>query len=91
MGSEGARDQQSEARVLAPGGQLLLVVPMEEPGRVCFNGHRLYSHSQVMDLFAGLSLQEFTLITNDGKYFENANPGLLKGLEYSCGCFRYTK
>src|SRR5260370_42324228 len=56
------------ARVLAPGGHLLMVVPMEDPPRVCFNAHRLYSYSQVMDLFPGLSLQEFTLITNEGRF-----------------------
>jgi SAM-dependent methyltransferase len=79
------------ARVLAPGGQLLMVVPMEDPPRVCFNAHRLYSYSQVLDLFPDLSLQEFTLITNDGQFFENADPCLLEGRKYSCGCFRYTK
>jgi hypothetical protein len=79
------------ARVLAPGGQLLMVVPMEDPPRVCFNAHRLYSYSQVMDLFPSLSLQEFTLITNEGEFFENADPSLLEGRKYSCGCFRYTK
>ena len=79
------------ARVLAPGGQLLMVVPMEEPPRVCFNAHRLYSYSQVMELFPNLSLVEFTLITNEGELFENADPDLLKERKYSCGCFRYTK
>jgi len=79
------------ARVLAPGGQLLMVVPMEEPPRVCFNAHRLYSYSQVMDLFPDLSLQEFTLITNEGQFLRNADPDLLGGRQYSCGCFRYTK
>lgn len=79
------------ARVLAPGGQLLMVVPMEDPPRVCFNAHRLYSYSQVTDLFGDLSLLEFTLITNEGQFFENADPGLLNGRKYSCGCFRYTK
>lgn len=79
------------ARVLAPGGQLLMVVPMEDPPRVCFNAHRLYSYSQVMDLFSDLSLQAFTLITNEGQFFENADPGSIKGHKYSCGCFRYTK
>ena len=79
------------ARVLAPGGQLLMVVPMEDPPRVCFNAHRLYSYSQVMDLFQDLSLLEFTLITNEGQLFADADPGLLEGREYSCGCFRYTK
>jgi hypothetical protein len=79
------------ARVLAPGGELLMVLPMEDPPRVCFNAHRLYSYSQVMDLFRSLSLQEFTLITNEGQFFENADPRLLEGRKYSCGCFRYTK
>jgi hypothetical protein len=79
------------ARVLAPGGQLLMVVPMEDPPRVCFNAHRLYSYPQVTDLFPGLSLLEFTLITNEGQVFENADPQLLEGRKYSCGCFRYIK
>jgi SAM-dependent methyltransferase len=79
------------ARVLAPGGQLLMVLPMEDPPRVCFNAHRLYSYSQVMDLFPDLSLVEFTLITNEGQFFENADPRLLEGRKYCCGCFRYTK
>jgi SAM-dependent methyltransferase len=79
------------ARVLAPGGQLLMVVPMEDPPRVCFNAHRLYSYSQVMDLFPDLSLLEFTLITNEGQFFENADPRSLEGRKFSCGCFRYTK
>jgi len=79
------------ARALAPGGQLLMVLPMEDPPRVCFNAHRLYSYSQVMDLFPDLSLLEFTLITNEGQFFENADPALLEGRKYSCGCFRYTK
>jgi hypothetical protein len=79
------------ARVLAPGGQLLVVIPMEEPPRVCFNAHRLYSYSQVMDLFSDLSLLEFTLITNEGQFFENADPGLLAGRKYACGCFHFSK
>jgi len=79
------------ARVLAPGGQLLMVVPMENPPRVCFNAHRVYSYSQVMDLFPDLSLLEFTLITNEGEFFENADPDLFKGHKYCCGCFRFTK
>jgi SAM-dependent methyltransferase len=92
LNASGDRKAAAElARVLAPGGQLLMVVPMEDPPRVCFNAHRLYSYSQVMDLFPDLSLCEFTLITNEGQFLENADPGLLVGRKYSCGCFRYTK
>src|SRR5260370_16622746 len=79
------------ARVLAPGGQLLLVVPMEDPPRVCFNAHRLYSYSQVMDLFPGLSLQEFTLITNEGHFFDHPDPVLFDGPNYSSESFPSTK
>jgi hypothetical protein len=92
LDASGDRKSAAElARVLAPGGQLLMVVPLENPPRVCFNAHRLYSYSQVMDLFPDLSLLEFTLITNEGQFFENADPSLLQGRKYSCGCFRYTK
>jgi hypothetical protein len=31
------------------------------------------------------------LITNEGQFLENADPCLLQGRKYSCGCFRYTK
>jgi SAM-dependent methyltransferase len=79
------------ARVLATGGQLLMVVPMEDPPRVCFNAHRLYCYSQVMDLFPALSIVEFTLITKEGEFFENADPELLKRGKYLCGCFRFKK
>jgi hypothetical protein len=79
------------ARVLAPGGQLLMVLPMEDPARVCFNAHRLYSYSQVMDLFPNFTLREFTLISDEGELFENANLNLLSGRKNACGCFRFTK
>jgi hypothetical protein len=79
------------ARVLAPGGQLLIVVPMEDPPRVCFNAHRLYSYPQIVELFSTLSLTEFTLISNEGEFFENADLHLFKGRKYLCGCFRFTK
>jgi hypothetical protein len=64
---------------------------MEDPPRVCFNAHMLYSYSQVMDLFPSPSLQEFTLITNEGQFLENADPRLSEGRKHSCGRFRYTK
>jgi SAM-dependent methyltransferase len=79
------------ARVLHHGGELLIAVPMEEPSRVQFNAHRLYSYDQVLQLFSGLTLQEFSLITNDSKFIQHAHPSLLKNQKYACGCFRFTK
>ena len=40
------------SRVLAPGGDLLMVVPVGRP-RIVFNAHRIYSASQVLSLFSG--------------------------------------
>jgi hypothetical protein len=78
-------------RVLAPGGELLIVVPMEDPPRVQFNAHRLYSYEQVMELFYGVALAEFSLITNRSEFIPNCEPKKLKGEQYACGCFRFVK
>jgi SAM-dependent methyltransferase len=79
------------SRILAPGGQLLIVVPMEDPPRVCFNAHRLYSYPQVLELFPKLQLEEFSLITNEAQFFENVGPDAMIGRKYACGCWRFTK
>ena len=79
------------SRILAPGGSLLIVVPMEDPPRVCFNAHRLYSFDQVLGLFPALDVVEFTLITNEAEFFPNVGPEAMVGRKYACGCFLFTK
>lgn len=77
-------------RVLAPGGQMLMVLPVGRP-RLVFNAHRIYSYQQVLDLFPNLKLQEFTLC-NPPEYIENANPDLVKNIgNEGAGCFLFTK
>src|SRR5690606_39976910 len=49
-------------RVLAPGGHLLMVVPVGRESRIFFNAHRIYTRNQALDLFPGLTLKEFALI-----------------------------
>ena len=78
-------------RVLMPGGKLLLAVPMEDPAKVCFNAHRLYSYAQVIELFAGMRSDEFSLITNRSEFFPNCPIEKLRGEKYACGCFEFTK
>jgi SAM-dependent methyltransferase len=78
-------------RVLAPGGELLLAVPMEDPPRTCFNAHRLYSYEMVMDLFPTLALAEFSLITNDAQFIPRCSKERTRRLKYCCGCFRFVK
>ena len=80
-------------RVLAPGGSLLLAVPIGKP-KLMFNGHRIYAYSQIMDAFAGLELREFSLILDDahpGGLVRNADPGLADEQNYGCGCFHFRK
>jgi SAM-dependent methyltransferase len=80
------------ARVLSPGGALLFVVPAAEKPLIEFNAHRIYSYAAVLDLFPGLVLKEFSLIPEHaGPLIRNADPKLLAGESYACGCFVFTK
>lgn len=45
-------------RVLKPGGNLLVSLPIDEECRVYFNAHRAFTRDYVMELFAGLELVE---------------------------------
>ena len=51
------------ARVVAPGGTLLLVCPVGRP-RVVFNAHRIYSVEQISASFPEFALAEFALISD---------------------------
>lgn len=53
------------SRILAPGGHLIVVLPMNEKPAVCFNAHRFYSLAQVRALFSGLAPVEFSYIYGD--------------------------
>jgi SAM-dependent methyltransferase len=76
-------------RVLAPGGDLLLVVPVGRP-RVCFNAHRIYAPAEVLETMCGLQIVEFALIPDhpaDGGLVLDPRPELAARQEYGCGCF----
>jgi len=80
-------------RALAPGGSLLIVVPVGQP-RVQFNAHRVYGYEQVLELFHGLALEEFALIPDDeaqGGLLRHAAPTLVATQNYACGCFHFRK
>jgi len=81
-------------RVLAKGGDLLLVVPISGKPRIEFNAHRIYSFSMVKDLFAELSLVEFSLIPDDAisvGIISIATEELADQQRYGCGCFYFKK
>jgi SAM-dependent methyltransferase len=76
-------------RVLAPGGDLLFVVPVGQR-RLMFNAHRIYSWQQVRSAFSDLELREFALIPDapaPAGLIRHADPALVEDQSYACGCF----
>jgi len=76
-------------RVLAPGGHLIIVVPLAERARIRFNGHRIYDLSRVRSMFKGLDLKEFTFLNEkrNNKFTRHASINDIEGSHYGCGCF----
>lgn len=84
------------SRVLAPGGILLIVVPVGKENKIVFNAHRIYESKSFIQYFKnnGVRLKEFTLIPDnetDGHLVLNPSDDLLKRQNYACGCFLFTK
>jgi SAM-dependent methyltransferase len=77
-------------RVLAPGGYLLVVVPVGEP-KIIFNGHRIYSFAQIRQSFSEYELKDFSLVLDSGDFIENADPKTADAQKYGCGCFWFKK
>ena len=81
------------ARVVAQGGSFLFVVPVGKP-QIQFNAHRIYSYEMVIDMFPGLTLQEFSLIPDnaiDKGMIYNATKEQSDKQVYGCGCFWFIK
>jgi len=80
-------------RVLAPGGNLLFVVPIGKPN-IIFNAHRIYSYDQIKKYFSELKLQEFSLIPDNADkrgVIKNASKKEADKQNYGCGCFWFIK
>jgi SAM-dependent methyltransferase len=80
-------------RILAPGGNLLFVVPIGKP-RIMFNAHRIYSYSQICEYFKELNLKEFMLIPDNVREIGtiyNASEDIADKQNYGCGCFWFQK
>ena len=80
-------------RVLAPGGNLLFVVPVGQP-RIQFNAHRIYSYDQIRSMFAGLTLKACALVPDDpavGGLMDNPPSQVFDQQRYGCGCFWFQR
>lgn len=81
------------SRVLAVGGNLLIVLPVGKPN-IYFNAHKVYSFDQVISMFPSLVLKEFSLIPDDpdrGGIIANATPNQASLQDYGCGLFWFSK
>lgn len=81
-------------RVVSKSGNLLIVLPIGDKPIIEFNAHRIYTYKQVLNMFEGFDLKEFTLIPEyetSGGLIRNASPELVKKEKYACGCFHFTK
>ncbi len=75
------------SRVLQPGGELLMVLPMCERPRVNYNAHRIYSFQMAMELFKQLHCSEFTVLCEEKVIKQPKN---FPAGDYT-GCFVFTK
>lgn len=80
-------------RVLAPGGNLLLVVPVGKP-RIQYNAHRIYSYDMIISYFDNFELVNYSLIPDNAMevgIINNAGKKLTDNQKYGCGCFWFKK
>ena len=77
-------------RVLAPGGNLLVGVPIGRE-RVLFNAHRVFSPVTVQGWFSDLRLIEFSVVTDEGIFKRFVEPQEYLNADYACGLYMYSR
>lgn len=80
-------------RVVKSGGSLIFVAPVGK-SKIAYNAHRIYSYEQVIELFKGMELKEFSLVPDDFRKYGliiNADKEMVKEQDYACGCFWFVK
>lgn len=91
LDSEGTVKAAKElTRVLAPGGNLFFALPVGR-SRVCFNAHRIVSPYDVLRMFAGLELIEFSAVDDHGGFHPDAQMEIFSACRYACGMFWFRK
>lgn len=71
-------------RIVAPGGDLYLSIPLDDENRTYFNAHRAFSETYLISLFESFDIVEIRYIY--GKHFTNERH---KG--FGIGCFKLQK
>ncbi len=74
------------SRVVAPGGTLLMVVPVGKQ-RIEFNSHRIYSRQKLLAMFPDFETVETALVRDDRRFVLNPPEEEFDAQRYGCGCF----
>jgi hypothetical protein len=82
----------SFAKLLMPGGTLLLAVPTGRQ-RIEFDAHRVFDPQTIVDEAAenGLALESFCLVDDSGEFHENSLLDTARAQDYGCGCFQFRR
>ena len=91
-----AKAAQEIVRVLAPGGHAYISVPVGR-SRVQFNGQRVFTAADVLNLFNGLDLVEMAMVDASGKLRDDVKPESAdisevgQGSDFGLGLFGFEK
>lgn len=79
-------------RVVAPGGSLLVVVPVGRP-RIQFNAHRIYDPAMIRAALSELTLKTWSMLPDESAQglIENPQPDYVRQQKYACGCFWFQR
>ncbi|MCC6509491.1 MAG: DUF268 domain-containing protein, partial [Pirellulaceae bacterium] len=79
-------------RVVAPGGSLLVVVPVGKP-RIQYNAHRIYDPLMIQAELPELRLRSWSLVPDDSScgLLENPTREVALAQRYGCGCFHFCR
>ncbi|WP_051328285.1 DUF268 domain-containing protein [Desulfatirhabdium butyrativorans] len=77
-------------RVVCVGGGVYIGVPIGRQ-RLEFNGHRIFDPVEIVRLFNGFDLIEFSVIDDNDLFYENVDMQQYRSLSYGCGLFHFRK
>ena len=77
-------------RCCAPGGSLFISLPVGAP-RTMFNAHRIHAPASIAGYFNELTLEEFSVVTDDGTFVEHTRPELYASMNYACGMYMFKR
>jgi len=77
-------------RIIAPGGNLFLSVPVGEPA-VYFNSGYVFKVSHIGEAMKALDLVEFSYVDDDGRFVEFGRFQDIVGMAYALGLFHFKR